>query len=73
MFTCDQQLYKIAVSITWAYPERFDHFILHLQGMHVLLNSIGCVRTMMAETGLSDVMECALEGGLHAHWQTIST
>lgn len=30
VFTCDQQLYKVAVNITWAYPERFNNFILRL-------------------------------------------
>ena len=59
VFTCDQQLYKIAVNITWANPERFQNFVLRLGGMHFIMNFIGCVGTLMADTGLSDVMECA--------------
>jgi len=62
VFTCDQQLYKVAVNITWAYPERFGNFILRLGGMHFIMNFIGCVGTLMADTGLSDVLESAFGG-----------
>ena len=65
VFTCDQQLYKVAVNITWANPERFQNFILRLGGMHFIMNFIGCVGTLMADTGLSDVMECAFGGVSH--------
>ena len=30
VLTCDQQLYKVAVDITWAYPERFNNFFIRL-------------------------------------------
>ena len=65
VFTCDQQLYKVAVNITWANPERFQTFILRLGGMHFIMNLFGCVGTLMADTGLSDVMECAFGGVSH--------
>ncbi|KAJ8884154.1 hypothetical protein PR048_016011 [Dryococelus australis] len=32
MFTCDQQLYRVALKITWAYPDMFDDVFLHLGG-----------------------------------------
>ena len=50
LLTCDQQLYKIAVNITWAYPERFTNFILHLGGMHFLMNFIGCIGILTLRT-----------------------
>ena len=62
VFTCDQKLYKVAVDITWANPERFQNFVLRLGGMHFIMNFIGCVGTLMADTGMSDVMECAFGG-----------
>ena len=65
VFTRDQQLYKVAVNITWANPERFQNFVLRLGGMHFIINFIGCVGTLMADTGLSDVMECAFGGVPH--------
>ena len=65
VFTCDQQLYKVAVNITWAYPDRFHNFVLRLGGMHFVMNFIGCVGTLMDDTGLADIMECAFGGVSH--------
>ena len=65
VFTCDQQLYKVAVNITWANPELFQNFVLRLGGMHFIMYFIGCVGILIAETGLSDVMECAFGGVPH--------
>jgi len=39
IFTNDQQLYKVAVDITWVYPDRFQDFIPRLGGMHVLMTN----------------------------------
>ena len=49
VFTCDQQLYQVAVNITWANPERFQNFVLRLGSMHVIMNFIGCVGTLIAD------------------------
>jgi len=65
VLTCDQQLYKVAVDITWVYPELFNKFFIRLGGMHFIMNFIGCVGSLMAETGLSDIMECAFGGVGH--------
>ena len=65
VFTCDQQLYQVAVNITWANPERFQNFVLRLGGMHFIMNFIGCVGTLIADTCLSDVRECAFGGVPH--------
>ena len=50
LLTCDQHLYKIAVNITWAYPGRFTNFILRFGRMHFLMNFIGCIGILMADT-----------------------
>lgn len=50
------------MNITWAYPERFNNFILRFGGLHLLMNFIGCVGTLMTNTGLSDVMDYAFGG-----------
>ena len=65
VFTCDQQLYQVAVNITRANPERFQNFVLRLGGMHFIMNFIGCVGTLIADTCLSDVRECAFGGVPH--------
>ena len=43
IFTNDQQLYKVAVNVTWVYRERFSLLIPRLGGMHLLLSFIGSV------------------------------
>ena len=52
IFTNDQQLYKVVVHITWAYPDRFANFIPLLGGMHAMMSFIGCIGKLMAESGL---------------------
>jgi hypothetical protein len=41
IFTNDQQLYRIAVNMTWVYPDRFQNFIPRLGGMHTLMSFVG--------------------------------
>ena len=43
IFTNDQQLYKVAVFVTWVYQERFSLLIPRLGGMHLLMSFIGSV------------------------------
>ena len=62
VFTCDQQLYRVAMKIIWAYPEKYANMVLRLGGMHMLMSFVGSVGTLMAETGLTDVMEAAFAG-----------
>ena len=33
--------------------------VQHHGGMHFLMSSIGCVRSLMAESGLVDILSCA--------------
>ena len=62
VLTCDQQLYKVAVDITWPYPEQFNNVFIRLGGIHFIMNFIGCVGSLMAETGLSDIIESVFGG-----------
>jgi hypothetical protein len=62
VFTNDQQLYKVAVNIVWVYPELFPEFIPRLGGMHMLMSFVGSVGSLMANSGLEDVMKAAFGG-----------
>lgn len=56
IFTCDQQLYKIAVQVQWNDPERFRNMIIRLGGMHMLMSFLGSNGTLMKGTGLEEIM-----------------
>ena len=49
VFTCGQPLYRVAVNISWAQPDRFHNMVLRLGGLHFLMSYIGCVGALMAE------------------------
>ena len=62
VFTGDLQLYRVAVNILWAYPEQYDDFILRLGRMHLLMSFIGSVGSLMAESGLSEILDSTFGG-----------
>jgi hypothetical protein len=62
VFTADQQLYRVMLNVIWAYPEKFVEFIPGLGGMHMLMSFIGCVGSLMADTGLEELMKAAFGG-----------
>ena len=62
VFTCDLQLYRVALQILWVYPKKFQNVILRLGGMHALMSFIGCVGTLMAESGLSEILDGTFAG-----------
>lgn len=62
VFTCDQQLYKVAVEVTWAYSNEFSDVIVRLGGMHMLMSFVGAVGTLMQGTGLSEVLSTTFAG-----------
>ena len=62
VFTNDQQLYRVAVNITWVYPELFINFKPRLGGMHTLMGFIASVGTLMDNTGLTEIMQTAFGG-----------
>ena len=57
VFTADLQLYRVAVNILWAYPEQFDNVVLRLGGMHTLMSFIGSIGSLMAESGLYELID----------------
>jgi hypothetical protein len=62
IFTADQQLYKVAVHIMWDTPQLFSNFIPRLGGMHFLQNIIGCIGSLVADSGCVEVLEAAFGG-----------
>ena len=64
VFTVDQQLYRIALHIIWENPVRFSNFYLRLGGMHLLMSYIGCVGTLMADSGIVEILSAAFGGVL---------
>ena len=62
IFTSDQQLYKVAVEVQWAYPREFSDVINRLGGMHTLTSFAGAVGTLMQGSGLSEVLESTFAG-----------
>ena len=62
VFTCDQQLYKVFVEVTWAYPNEFSDVIVCLGGMHKLMSFVGAIGTLMQGSGLSEVLSTTFAG-----------
>ena len=62
VFTSDQQLYRVAVNVTWVYPRLFTHFVPRLGGMHFLMSFVGAVGTLMSNTGLTEIMQTTFGG-----------
>ena len=62
IFTNYQQLYRIAVNMTWVYPDRFQNFIPRLGGMHTLMSFAGSVGTLMADSGFENILQAAFGG-----------
>ena len=62
ILTCDQQLYKIMVDILWVYPDEFPNFIPRLGGMHLLMSFVGCIGTLMTNTGLEEILDKSFAG-----------
>ena len=62
IFTTDQQLYRVTVNVMWVYRDIFTNFIPRLGGMHFLMSFVSSVGTLMAETGLEDLLKSAFGG-----------
>ena len=59
IFTNDD---RVAVNVTWVYPDLFTNFVPRLGGMHFLMSFIGAAGTLMGNTGLSEIMQTAFGG-----------
>jgi hypothetical protein len=64
IFTADQQLYKIAVHVLWENQAMFSNFYLRLGGMHLLMSYVGCIGSLMADSGIVEVLGVAFGGVL---------
>ena len=55
-FTADQQLYRVAVHIMWENHALFSNLYLCLGGMHLLMSYVGCVGSLMAGSGIVEIL-----------------
>ena len=62
VFIADQQLYKVALHLIWQEPDAFSNVYLRLGGMHLLMSYIGCVGTLMTETGIVEILSATFGG-----------
>ena len=62
IFTCDQQLYQIAVNIAWKDRELFAKFVPRLGGMHMLMSFVGAIGSLMGGSGLEDILKSTFAG-----------
>ncbi len=64
ILTADQQLYRVAVHVLWENQGKFTNFYLRLGGMHLLMSYVGCIGTLMADSGIVEVLSVAFGGVL---------
>ena len=62
VFTNDQQLYQVAVSITWVDRDMFSMFVPRLGGMHMMMSFVGAVGTLMRGSGLEEILKSTFAG-----------
>ena len=64
VFTADQQLYRVAVHVMWENQVLFGNIYLRLGGMHLLMSYVGCIGSLMAGSGIVEVLSEAFGGVL---------
>ena len=62
VFTSDQQLYRVALEVSWVYQKRFSDVVIRLGGMHMLMSFVGAVGSLMEGSGLSKVLKATFAG-----------
>ncbi len=62
VMTGDLQIYRVMVQITWDDLEIFSSFFLRLGGMHLLMSFVGCMGTLLEDTGIEDIIDVAFSG-----------
>ena len=55
-FTADQQLYKVAVRVMWENQALFSNVYLRLGGMHLLMSYVGSIGSLMAGSGMTEIL-----------------
>ena len=64
VFTADQQLYRVAVNVMWENQVLYGNIYLRLGGMHLLMSYVGCIGSLMAGSGIVEVLSEAFGGVL---------
>ena len=64
VFTADQQLYWVAVHVMWENQVLFGNIYLRLGGMHLLMSYVGCIGSLMAGSGIVELLSEAFGGVL---------
>ena len=62
VLTADLQLYKVALHLKWENRTLFDEVHLRMGGMHLLMNYVGAIGTLMANSGLEEILGAAFSG-----------
>ena len=55
----DAQLYQLVIENMWVSPQEFPNLHPHMGIMHWEMNFIGCIGTLHADSGLSDILKSA--------------
>ena len=61
-FITDKQLYKVVMHIIWQDPDAFPNFVPRLGGMYMLIRFVGAIGTIMAGSGLEEILKSAFAG-----------
>ena len=62
IFTNDQQLYQVAINITWVDQSMFSMFVPFLGGMHMMMSFVGAIGTLMRGSGLEEILKYTFAG-----------
>jgi len=62
IFTNDQQLYQVAVNITWENQSMYSMFVPRLGGMLMMMSFVGAVGTLMQGSELEDILKSTFAG-----------
>jgi hypothetical protein len=54
--TFDLAMAKVALSIIWSSPQRFQTVIIHLGGFHIMCAYMGALEKMVASSGFEEVL-----------------
>ena len=63
IFTADQQLSKVAVHVMWENQALFSNVYLRLGGMHLLMSYVGSIGSLMAGSGMTEILSEAFLPG----------
>ena len=64
VFTAVQKLYRVAVHVMWENQVIFGNIYLRLGGMHLITRYVGCIGSLMAGSGIGEVLSEAFGGVL---------